>query len=276
MSFIDIKDPKKRDKIVADYIATIRRIQQRGEDEKSVGLAKQAELTQTFNPIIQATKDSTKIITDHLNPIHDELKNVSENMKPVERIIRRKRTWTDGSDINALDFYLNSNKNHLDKYFGIRKDEDGKLFLGDKEVFVDDNSNIIVDGQTYHATSGLWSLIMLASPTFYTDNDLEVFKELSAQTNLMMNPGSVGKGGRPNSTAKRRLLEDLHPQEGLGIVYLPGDIKGLTEKLNLLLAEFRAGNITTRNEIVSIIDELLRRKRMSRKEYTEINNYLQK
>lgn len=273
MSFIDIKDPKKRDQIVADYIATIRRVQQRNEDEKAVGLAKQAELNQTFNPIVQATKESTKTITEHLNPIHDELKNVSENIKPV---IRRKRTWTDGSDVNALDFYLNSNKNQLDKYFGIWKDDDGRLFLGDKEVFVDDNSNIVVDNQTYHATSGLWSLIMLASPTFYTENDLETYKELSAQTNLMLNPSGVGKGSRPNSTAKRRLLEELHAKEGFGIVYLPGDINSLTEKLHLLLAEFRAGNTTTRNEIVSILDELLRRKRMSRKEYTEINNFLQK
>ena len=40
MSFIDIKDAKQRDQIVADYIATIHRVQQRNEDDKSAGLAK--------------------------------------------------------------------------------------------------------------------------------------------------------------------------------------------------------------------------------------------
>ena len=65
MSFIDIKDPSKRDQIVADYVATIRRVQQRSEDEKSIGLAKKAELERTFNPIVKATEKSTKAITEH-------------------------------------------------------------------------------------------------------------------------------------------------------------------------------------------------------------------
>lgn len=63
---------------------------------------------------------------------------------------------------------------------------------------------------------------------------------------------------------------------GDGIIqYLPKDINGLTTKLQLLLGEFAAGNRTsTRNEIVFILDELLRRKKLSRKEYRDINSYL--
>ena len=64
---------------------------------------------------------------------------------------------------------------------------------------------------------------------------------------------------------------------GDGVVqFLPGDIKGLETKLNYLLGEYRAGNRSpcTRNEIVSILDELLRRKRISRKEYRDINTFL--
>ena len=62
---------------------------------------------------------------------------------------------------------------------------------------------------------------------------------------------------------------------GHGLVFLPGDIKGLETKLTYLLGEYRAGNRTsTRNEIVSILDELLRRKSVSRKEYNDINNLL--
>ena len=148
MSFIDIDDPKKRDQIVADYVATIHRVQQRSEDEKTVGLAKQAELERTFNPIVKASEQWSKSIKESLEPIHEELKTVSENLK--------------------------------------------------REPVV----------------------------------------------------------------------------SASGIQFLPGDIKGLETKLNLLLAEFRAGNTSTRNQIVFILDELLRRKQMSRKEYTEINNYV--
>ena len=63
---------------------------------------------------------------------------------------------------------------------------------------------------------------------------------------------------------------------GNGLVFLPGDIKGLETKLTYLLGEYRAGNrSSTRNEIVPILDELLRRKVISRKEYKGINTFLQ-
>ena len=71
-----------------------------------------------------------------------------------------------------------------------------------------------------------------------------------------------------------------HAHEGNGIIttttrFLPGDIKGLEDKLCYLLAEFQAGNTTTSEEIVPISDELLRRKKISRQEYKDINNFLQ-
>ena len=53
---------------------------------------------------------------------------------------------------------------------------------------------------------------------------------------------------------------------GDGIQFLPVDIKDLETKQNFLLAEYRAENRSsiTRNRIGSILDELLRRKRISR------------
>ena len=46
--------------------------------------------------------------------------------------------------------------------------------------------------------------------------------------------------------------------DGDGIQFLPGDIKGLETKLNCLLGKYRAGNRSslTRNQIVSILDDL--------------------
>ena len=58
--------------------------------------------------------------------------------------------------------------------------------------------------------------------------------------------------------------------EGRGVVYLPGDINGLTKKLHLLAAEFFAGSTTFRNELVHILDALLRLQQLTRKEYTDI------
>ena len=58
--------------------------------------------------------------------------------------------------------------------------------------------------------------------------------------------------------------------KGEGVVYLPGDINGLAKKLQLLAAEFFAGNTIARNELVRVLDALLRLKQLTRKEYTNI------
>ena len=58
--------------------------------------------------------------------------------------------------------------------------------------------------------------------------------------------------------------------KGEGVVYLPGDINGLARKLQLLPAEFFAGKTTVRNELVHVLDALLRLKQVTRKEYTNI------
>ena len=58
--------------------------------------------------------------------------------------------------------------------------------------------------------------------------------------------------------------------KGEGVVYLPGDINGLARKLQLLAAEFFTGNTTVRNELVHVLDALLKLKQVTRKEYTNI------
>ena len=59
-------------------------------------------------------------------------------------------------------------------------------------------------------------------------------------------------------------------ESGTGI-FLPGDINGLKERLQLVCAERAAGNINaTTPEIVAILDELLRRDYLSKAEYNEV------
>ena len=53
-------------------------------------------------------------------------------------------------------------------------------------------------------------------------------------------------------------------------MYLPGDINGLTKKLHLLAADFFADNTTIRNELVHVLDALLRLKQLTRKEEADI------
>lgn len=296
MAFIDIKDPAKRDEIVADYLSTIRHIREQNENDKAIGLARQIHLEQTFKPIVSATEKATTAIT---NEIKTE-KNPSHSLSA-----RKKRKFTDerSGEFNAFDYYQRMDKKDLDKYFAIQRIGDNELVLGDKEVVIDNDSNITVDGdKMYRSTPGLWSLIMLAAPKSksFKNDDIRRYTDLARRTDLINNPHNVDQNSRVMQTKKYRMLEELmKPEEeqeekedeeqeekedeevkreapsGSGVQFLPGDIKGLQTKLNLLLGEYRAGNkSSTRNQIVSILDELKRRKRLSKKDYREINTFI--
>ena len=66
-------------------------------------------------------------------------------------------------------------------------------------------------------------------------------------------------------------VDEDKKEEGSGIAFLPGDINGLIEQLRLLLAEHRAGNkSSTKNQIVVILDQLLRRKYLNQEEYNAV------
>ena len=62
---------------------------------------------------------------------------------------------------------------------------------------------------------------------------------------------------------------------GSGMNFLPSDINSLKEKLQLLLGEYTAGNKTTCNQIVAILDNLRGRKKISKKECNHVNRLLQ-
>ena len=74
------------------------------------------------------------------------------------------------------------------------------------------------------------------------------------------------------------LLKPAHcnPDFKFTIQFLPGDISGLQTKLTYLLAEYQAGNtFATRNQIVAIADELLRRRQLSQEQYNNISSIIQ-
>ena len=94
----------------------------------------------------------------------------------------------------------------------------------------------------------------------------------------MVAPNNVRTNSKIKSTYKwRSIFSKFDQHDGSGIQFLPTDISGLQSKLSYLLGEFRAGNnLATRNQIVAIADELLRRKHLSRAEYRKINNLLKR
>ena len=149
--------------------------------------------------------------------------------------------------------------------------------MGDKTVQLSGN-DIIVEDTHYHGTPGLWILIMFKKPdeNHYNDHDLKKYEKLVQQTNVISAPNNVRANSKIKGTYKWRNIFSKFDKKGQGIEFLPSDINSLQTKLTYLLGEYQAGNTSaTRNKIVAISDNLLKRKVISNTEYRRINNLLQ-
>ena len=90
----------------------------------------------------------------------------------------------------------------------------------------------------------------------------------------ILSPDIPPSPAHTRSYGKAKKTKDREPfykgYTGDGVVYLSGDKIELTKKLQLLAAEFFAGNTTVKNELVHALDALLRLKQLTRKEYPNI------
>ena len=241
----------KDDKTVQEYAKLVKKIRARNEDEKTKGMHRQIDLTETFKPVIEATKEQTK-----------ELKESLAGPELDPEIL-------DGE--YAMEFYFNDfPENRLDVNYGIRL-EDNQLIMGNKQIDLRDNK-IIVGNNEYTGTRDLWALIMQKNPDLSNINKtaLQEYKRLVNDTEAKEYV-EQNYQGRYKMLKKTQILKSL----GEGITFLPGDINSLAQHLQLSLAEFKAGNRATQNEIVAIVDNLVERKSLSKEEAKEINRFLQ-
>ena len=288
MSFLNITNPKERDEIVAKYLATVKRLKERNMKERARDFQTHEAIEQSLEPVTRTTESSTNAITKELLPIKEGIEKMNANLMqniqhvPTVKQEEEKEEEFESSQINAFQkISKQASAIDIDPYFSIIENEKGDYQMGNTLVEITTDDNIIVNGEEFHGTTGLWSLIMFKKPKedTYSKKDLEQYQRLVDLTNVMSFPNNLRKNSHVKGTYKWKKIfqkfEDvLH--EGNGIKFLPADIKGLQTKLAYLLGEFQAGNTSaTRNEIVSISDELLRRKNISQSEYRRINDFIE-
>ena len=301
MSFLNINDPRKRDAIVSEYLATIKRIKNRNLEERARDFAHHEAVEQSLEPVVRSTAASTQAITNELLPIKEGISALNSKLQPskqeseptipsevktepkkeeeeVEEVEEEGRE--EQPEENIFEQLIESAPaDKIDEYFGIVETEDDRYKMGNKTVELHGN-DITIEGTHYKGTPGLWTLIMFKKPNeeLYTTEDMATYEKMVRQTNLITSPNNLRPNSRINSTYKMREIfkKFTEVQQGHGIDFLPSDIKSLQTKLCYLLGEFRAGNTAaTRNEIVAIADNLLKRKHISSAKYKTINDSIQ-
>ena len=207
MSFIKIKDPRKREELIKDLIETRKRIkdnfiaQKVGESEYQTGLTKLFKPVtetqkETAKEITKAQKETAEKITQGLLPIKEALENPIV-IPPIEageekKAITLTESLTEKEKTNLgeiAEAFLKTpwNKENLDLNFGLNtQNEERKFKIGDKLVKFDGN-NIMVEDKTFIGTPGFWALIIGKNPSSddYTDDDKKKYKELLIKTNAI-------------------------------------------------------------------------------------------
>ena len=128
MSFLNITDPKKRDSIVADYLATIKILD---INERSKELVRQDVLNRMFEPVVESTGKSTQVIAKELVPIREEMKTLNGRLaldttgkiKDMKQQSQQQQPADDDHTPNVFDRYLlkYGGSRVLDKYFAIQR-----------------------------------------------------------------------------------------------------------------------------------------------------------
>ena len=197
MSFIKVKDPRKREELVRDFIETRKRIKDNFIARKVGEVEYQTGLTKLFKPVTETQKATAKEITEAQKATAEkftsELLPIKEGIEELPTKLFRKiypSIEFKASDmINfgplAVDALLQAfTKNNIDLTYGIYA-KDGKFKIGDKFITIEDN-DIKVDGIIFEGTPGFWELVTsksIKNPENYKEDDLNKYRRLVILTN---------------------------------------------------------------------------------------------
>ena len=300
MSFIKVKDPRKREELIRDFIETRKRIKD-NFIAKKVGEAEyQTGLTKLFKPVTETqkatAKETAEKFTQELLPIKEGIEELPTKLfRKVFPSIELKASDIMNLGPLAVNALLQAfTKKNIDLAFGLYAQE-GKFKIGNKEVNIEDN-DINVDDIIFEGTPGFWELITSKNPNpdNYTSEDLGKYQQLVILTNTAYQ-GNNPKNNKAKSSKSPKWKNIIKPiweqikiqkdeeeeyeepaTSGTGLKILPSDPNALIDRFDLLFSSKKAGHTGVRNEIVSILDELKRQGVLKTNEYKKLNSLIKK
>ena len=214
MSFIKVKDPRKREELVRDFIETRKRIKDNFVARKVGEAEYQTGLTKLFKPVTETQKATTKEITEAQKATAEK---ITSDLLPIREGIGGLATKEDISKLPlqvfnqifpSIEFKSSEvmelgtlavyslieafTKEGVDKTFGLHA-KNKKFHIGNKPVTIKDN-DIIIDGRIYTGSPGLWELITSKDPKNFTEEDYKKYMSLLVQTD------TIFQDNNPNNT----------------------------------------------------------------------------
>ena len=226
MSFIKVKDPRKREELIRDFIETRKRIKDNFVARKVGESEYQTGLTKLFKPITETQKATAKEITEaqkaaaekirgELLPIKAGIEGLPgaisfptypalEMTEEEEEEEKEEEEEEEKKDVGplALNYLAFATGKKSDTLLGIHPDEkdNNKLKIGSKKITVIGN-DIKIEDKIYPGTTGLWELIVRKElpKTDFTDEDYLNYGKILKQTNAIY-LGYKPMNNKPNSS----------------------------------------------------------------------------
>ena len=179
MSFIKVKDPRKLEELIRDFIETRKRIKDNFIAKKVGEIEYQTGLTKLFKPVTEAQKATAKEITEATEKITQELLPIKEGIKGLPGAISEGFPALGMTEEELIKIgpiarkYIQSNLGRATTKAGLYS-EDDNLKIGYRPVKIE-NDDIIIDDTPFKGTVGLWKLIMskdIPNITEYNAKDL--------------------------------------------------------------------------------------------------------
>ena len=284
MSFYKIADPTERRRMFEKLAQTRRNVQEQFLEDKIGKIESSQSLKKFFKPITESQKEITKEIKEQLAPIRDKVLTLPTQTLAIQPAAPPLETGERDEELmnvgpiaaEYIEKYIDPEK--VDNTFGIYVDG-GTWKIGNENVVVDGN-DLFIGEEKYEGTRGLWELIVMKEPSEqnYNDGDLATYSKIMVNTNAIRRDNDP-TNPRPKSSRSWKwtnVVKDIwsnrktYEGQGTKTIVIPSDSNALLERLDLLMASKEAGNTGTRNELVSICDELLRQRVISKNEYKNI------
>ena len=239
MSFIKIKDPRKREELIRDLIETRKRIKDNFIARKVGEIEYQTGLTKLFKPVTETQKTTAKEITEaqkataekitgELLPIKESIGELATKediqrvpMKVFNQIFPSlELKSSDVMELGTLAVYSlieAFTKEGVDKTFGLYS-KNKKFHIGNKPITIKDN-DIIIEGKTYTGSPGLWELITSKDPKKFTEEDYRKYMNLLVQTNTIYqdnnsnNTKPKSSGGSKWNNLISPIWEEIKPKK---------------------------------------------------------------
>ena len=235
MSFIKVKDPRKREELVRDFIETRKRIKDNFIARKVGEAEYQTGLTKLFKPVTETQKATAKEITEAQKSTAEK---ITGELLPIKEGIEGLPTKADISNIPTRVFnqifpalkYKESDitnlgaiavnslieaftKDGIDRTHGIYA-KDKKFYMGNKPLTIKENDISINtdDGNIFKApgTPGLWRLITeknIPDKSEFTPIDLNNYIILMFYTKTIYKGNEPTRGLKGGTSNKLKFIK---------------------------------------------------------------------